>query len=246
MRTEIKICGLSKREEIDAVMEAGGDLVGFVLFEKSPRNVSLGHAAALAGRTCGKLGVVPLTVNASDELVARIAEDLRPDLIQLHGSESVERVREIRSRWNLRVMKAIGVAGPKDLEAARAYAPFVERLLLDAKPPKDATRPGGNGAPFDWSLLDGFDPGVPWMLSGGLTPETVTEALSRTAASGIDVSSGVESAPGVKDLGRIRSFIGAVRDADRHGRPLAAAALARSLRVREPANPTTASGSRAA
>ncbi|MYZ50212.1 phosphoribosylanthranilate isomerase [Propylenella binzhouense] len=215
MVSEIKICGLSTRETLDAAVASGATMVGFVFFDRSPRAVTLGEAAALAGRTCGKAGIVALTVDSPDDVLARIAEDLRPDLVQLHGKETPERAAEIRSRFAVRVMKAVGVAGAEDLAGARAYEGAVDALLLDAKPPKDADRPGGNGAAFDWRILDGFAPAVPWLLSGGLSPANVADALAASRPTGIDVSSGVESAPGVKDPRLIRAFIDAVRAAGR-------------------------------
>ncbi|MGQ7791012.1 phosphoribosylanthranilate isomerase [Faunimonas sp. B44] len=214
MVSEIKICGISTREALDAAIGAGATMVGFVFFDRSPRAVTLGHAAALAGRTCGKVGVVALTVDSPDDVLAKIAEDLRPDFIQLHGAETPERAEEIRRRHAVRVMKAIGVEGPDDLERARAYAGSVDALLLDAKPPKGADRPGGNAIAFDWRLIAGFDPGVPWMLSGGLSATNVAEALHVSRTRAVDVSSGVERAPGVKDPRLIREFVNAVHAGD--------------------------------
>ncbi|WP_051630385.1 phosphoribosylanthranilate isomerase [Afifella pfennigii] len=215
MATEVKICGLSRREDIDACLAAGADLVGFVFFDKSPRALALDVAAALAAPVRGRLGVVALTVNATDDVVAAIAADLAPDFLQLHGSESPERVAEIAAKFGLRTIKALPVGGAEDLRAAASYAKVADRLLLDARPPRQATRPGGNGEPFDWELLAGFEPGLPWFLSGGLSPDNVGEALRRTGAPGLDVSSGVESAPGVKDAGRIAAFLAAARAADK-------------------------------
>ncbi len=214
MVSEIKICGISTREALDAAIGAGATMVGFVFFDRSPRAVTLGHAAALAGRTCGKVGVVALTVDSPDDVLAKIAEDLRPDFIQLHGAETPERAEEVRRRFAVRVMKAIGVEGPEDLERARAYAGAVDALLLDAKPPKGADRPGGNAIAFDWRLIAGFEPGIPWMLSGGLSAANVAEALAVSRARAVDVSSGVERAPGVKDPRLIREFVNAVHAGD--------------------------------
>lgn len=212
MPTEVKICGLSGEEGVDAALEAGADFVGFMLFPPSPRNVSLERAAILAQRACGKAKIVAITVDADDALIGAITERLRPDLIQLHGKETPERVRAIRSASGTSVMKVFGVATRDDLSTYADYS--TDRLLLDAKPPKDATRPGGHGVAFDWSILAGFAPSMPWFLSGGLDPKNVSAALRATHAPGVDVSSGVESAPGKKDPEQIRAFVRAVRDYD--------------------------------
>lgn len=213
MPTEVKICGLSGEGGVDAALEAGADFLGFMLFPASPRNVSLGRAAVLAGRARGRAKIVAVTVDADDALITAIAADLRPDLIQLHGKETPGRVSAIRATTGLSTMKVFGVATRADLAAHAGYA--TDRFLLDAKPPKDATRPGGHGVAFDWTVLAGFFPSVPWFLSGGLYPENVADALAATRAPGVDVSSGVESAPGKKDPLRIHAFIRAVRDYDR-------------------------------
>jgi phosphoribosylanthranilate isomerase len=213
MPTEVKICGLSDEESVDAALAAGADFVGFLLFPPSPRNVSLERAAALAGRARGKAGIVVVTVDGDDSLFRAVAESLRADLLQLHGKESPARVKSIGAMTGMPVMKAIGVSARSDLGAVSDYT--VDRLLLDAKPPRDATRPGGHGVAFDWGVLDEFAPGRPWFLSGGLEPKNVTEALQATRPPAVDVSSGVESAPGRKDPARILAFIEAVRAFDR-------------------------------
>jgi phosphoribosylanthranilate isomerase len=213
MPTEIKICGLSEEESVDAALEAGADFIGLMLFPPSPRNVSLERAAALAARARGRAKIVAITVDADEALVGAIAERLRPDLIQLHGRETPERASAIRASSGIPVMKVFGVAAESDLSPCADYS--TDRLLLDAKPPKDATRPGGHGVAFDWSILAGFAPAVPWFLSGGLDPRNVAAALRATHAPGVDVSSGVESAPGRKDTARISAFVRAVRDFDR-------------------------------
>lgn len=213
MPTEVKICGLSVEEGVDAALEAGADFVGFVLFPPSPRNVSLERAAALAARARGRAKIVALTVDGDDSLFRSIAEALRPDLLQLHGKEAPERVDVIRALTGIPVMKAIGVASRDDLALIQSYQS--DRFLLDAKPPRDATRPGGHGVAFDWAALEKFSSPKPWLLSGGLYPENVAVALQATSAPGVDVSSGVESAPGRKDPARINAFIRAVRDHDR-------------------------------
>jgi phosphoribosylanthranilate isomerase len=213
MPTEVKICGLSSEEGVDAALEAGADFVGFNLFPPSPRYVSLERAAALAARARGKAQIVAITVDGDDSLLRAIASTLQPDFLQLHGQETPERVSAIRAITGVPVMKAIGVAAKSDLAAISGYT--IDRLLLDAKPPRDATRPGGHGAVFDWSVLQGFVAAKPWFLSGGLEPKNVAEALQATQAPGVDVSSGVESAPGQKDPARIHAFVEAVRAFDR-------------------------------
>ena len=212
MPTEVKICGLSAEESVDAALEAGAEFVGLMLFPASPRNVSVERAAVLAERAQGRAKIVAVTVDADDALIGAIAERLRPDLIQLHGRETPERASAIRAASGISVMKVFGVAAQGDLSAYADYS--TDRLLLDAKPPKDATRPGGHGVAFDWSILAGFAPSVPWFLSGGLDPKNVAAALRATHAPGVDVSSGVEIAPGHKDPEKIRAFVRAVRDYD--------------------------------
>jgi phosphoribosylanthranilate isomerase len=213
MPTEVKICGLSDEEGVDAALEAGAEFLGLNFFPPSPRYVSLERAAALAKRARGKAAIVAVTVDADDGLISAIAADLRPDLIQLHGKETPGRESHIRSTTGLRTMKVFGVATRADFASYADYA--TDRFLLDAKAPKDATRPGGLGIAFDWTILADFSPSVPWFLSGGLDPNNVAAALAGTHAPGVDVSSGVESAPGQKDPARIHAFIRAVRDHDR-------------------------------
>ncbi len=208
----IKICGITTMAAMDAALDAGADMVGVVFFPKSPRNVSLATGCTLAGRTCGRAGVVALTVDPDDEFLAAIAANLKPDMVQLHGHETPERVADIRARFKLRVMKAVGVAEAADLAAIPAYAAVSDMLLVDAKPPKTAEAlPGGNGLTFDWRLVAGLDPGRPVMLSGGLHAGNVADAIRLTRLSGVDVSSGVESRPGVKDPDKIRAFVAAAR-----------------------------------
>ncbi|WP_201838179.1 phosphoribosylanthranilate isomerase [Microvirga zambiensis] len=210
----IKICGLSTPETLDVALGAGADLVGFVRFPKSPRHVSLdlGHKLSLQAR--GRAQRVVLLVNPGDEDIAQAIEAINPDLIQLHGSETPERVAEIRSMVKRPVMKAFGVAEPSDLKALTPYASRVDRFLLDAKPPRTANAlPGGNGLAFDWRLLNGLDPKLSFMLSGGLTPDNVAEAIRLTKPEAVDVSTGVESGPGLKDPARIEAFIRAARTA---------------------------------
>lgn len=212
MPTEIKICGLSDPESVDAALEAGADYLGFNFFAKSPRHVAPELAGALAERARGKAAIVAVTVDLPDHMLAAIIDTLRPDFVQFHGAETPERVAAIRSRFGTAAIKAIGVAGPDDLAALARYDS--DLFLLDAKPPRDATRPGGLGVTFDWSLLARFKCGTPWFLSGGLTPGNVADALHAVRPGAVDVSSGVESAPGKKNPALIEAFVAAVRAAD--------------------------------
>ena len=214
MPLSVKICGLKTPDALDVALDAGADLVGFVFFEPSPRNLGLEAARTLGARVKGRAGKVALTVNASDAMLADIVAALKPDMLQLHGTETPERVVVVRTRFGLPVMKALPIAVRADLSPIRLYANVAERLIFDARPPREATRPGGLGTPFDWTLLKGVDPGVPFMLSGGLDAENVAEALSITRAPGVDVSSGVERAPGEKDIDKIREFVRAARAAE--------------------------------
>jgi phosphoribosylanthranilate isomerase len=209
----VKICGLSTEASVDAAIEAGTDMVGFVFFPRSPRNISPAAAAELAARARGRAGIVALTVDAEDQALAGIVAALRPDLLQLHGRESPERILHLRALFGVPLMKAIGVAGPSDLAATQPYA-GVDRFLLDAKPPADAVLPGGNGRSFDWTMLEGFTAGAPIMLSGGLDPDNVGEAIRVAKPDGVDVSSGVERAAGLKDEAKIAAFIRAARAAE--------------------------------
>ena len=203
----IKICGLSTLDTLDAALDAGADMAGFVFFPPSPRHLSLDLARELGARVEGRALKVALSVDADDATLAASIGALGPDMLQLHGKETPERVAEIRRRFGLPVMKALGVSEAADLAAIDRYAGAVDRVLLDAKPPKGATRPGGNAKAFDWRSLAGAAIATPWMLSGGLDPDNVNDAIAITGATAIDVSSGVESAPGVKDRGLIADFI---------------------------------------
>ncbi len=209
----VKICGLSTEETLDAALGAGADMVGFNFFAKSPRFVTPARAAELAERVAGRAEIVAVTVDMDDAGLAEIVEAVSPDGLQLHGAETPDRVAEVRRRFGRQVIKALPIAATDDLARAEAHAAVADRLLLDAKPPKDATRPGGLGVPFDWSLLAGFDPDIPWLLSGGLRPGNVAQAVALTGAPGVDVSSGVESAPGRKEVDLIRAFIANARGA---------------------------------
>lgn len=209
----VKICGLRTPETVDTALDAGADMVGFVFFARSPRHVVVPEAATLAERARGRAEIAVLTVDADDAALDAIVTGLRPDWLQLHGHETPERVAVIRKHFGVRVMKALPVATRGDLAAASDYAGVADRLLFDARPPRDATRPGGLGKSFDWHLLEELDPGIPFMLSGGLNADNVAEALRITRAPGVDVSSGVERAPGEKDPEKIRAFIRAARSA---------------------------------
>jgi phosphoribosylanthranilate isomerase len=206
----VKICGLSTPQTLDATIAAGADLAGFVFFAKSPRHIDLDTARALSEQAAGRIQKVALTVDADDAALAEIVAALRPDMLQLHGHESPERVGAVKARFGLPAIKAIGVASAADVAAARSYDGVADWLLFDAKPAPDATVPGGAGVVFDWDLLRNIT-AAKWMLSGGLDPENVAAALRQTQAPAVDVSSGVESARGVKDAGKIAAFVAAVR-----------------------------------
>ena len=215
MSVLIKICGLKTPEALDVALAAGADLVGFVFFPASPRHVDLEMARALGERVRGRAQKVALSVDASDDELAASIEALKPDLLQLHGKETPDRVVMVRKRFGLPVMKALPIAKRADLSPIRLYDKVVDHLIFDARAAGEATRPGGLGKSFDWRLLDHLATDVPFMLSGGLHVGNVAEALRITAAPGVDVSSGVERAPGEKDPDKIRAFIAAARDAAR-------------------------------
>lgn len=206
-RTRVKICGLSTPESVAAAVEGGAAYVGFVFFGKSPRNVGIQQARDLAVDVPPGVAKVALVVDADDAFLDDISARVPLDMFQLHGSETPERVAEVRARTGLPVMKAIGIADADDLAKIDLYAGVADQLLIDAKPPRNADVPGGNGLSFDWRLIANRRWTLPWMLAGGLTPGNVGEALALTGARQVDVSSGVESAPGVKDAGLIRAFI---------------------------------------
>lgn len=209
----VKICGLSTAKTLEAALSAGADVVGFVFFAKSPRHVGFEAARALGAQARGRARIAALSVDADDDALARIVEAVAPDILQLHGRESAARVSEVGQRFACATMKAVGVAAPHDLAAAGRYDGVADFLLIDAKPPKGAALPGGNGLPFDWRLAANFSPRAKWLLSGGLDPHNVAAAIAATGASGVDVSSGVESAPGTKDEAKIAAFVAAARDA---------------------------------
>jgi phosphoribosylanthranilate isomerase len=210
----VKICGLSTPEALDAALDAGADMIGLVRFPKSPRHVGLEEGRALSTRAKGKALRVALVVDADDAELEAVVAALDPDLIQLHGAETPERVATIRARFGRPVMKAVGIAEAADLDAIERYRAVADRVLLDAKPPQRAEAlPGGNGLAFDWRLVAGLDPDKPFMLSGGLSPETVAAAIELTGMRAVDVSSGVETRPGQKSPDRIAAFVKAARAA---------------------------------
>lgn len=210
---DIKICGLSTPETVTAALTGGATHVGFIFFPKSPRNVSPDQAGALRAAAHGRAQVVAVTVDADDAALDAIVSSVRPDVLQLHGAETPERVSAVKARYRLPVMKAQSISTTDDLSRARSFAAVADRLLFDAKPPKGAELPGGNGITFDWSLLAALDGSLPYMLSGGLNASNVGDALARVDPSGLDISSGVERAPGIKDVSLIEAFFAAIRSA---------------------------------
>ena len=202
----IKICGVKNEAILDAAIDAGADMVGFMHFPRSPRHLELDPIGELISLARGRVETCVVLVNPDNTLVAQVAA-LGPDWIQLHGPETPHRVEAIRDEAGIAILKACSIGGPDDVAAVASFAECADRLLLDTKAPKDATRPGGTGQTFDWSLLKALDPTIAFMLSGGLTPDTVAEAVAQVKPFGIDVSSGVEKAPGVKDKRLIAAFI---------------------------------------
>lgn len=217
MPTEVKICGLRTPAALDAALDAGADYVGLVLFPKSPRNVSIADASRLSAHArerAPRVRVVVLTVDADDALIGEAVAAIRPDILQLHGHETPARCRELKRRTGCEIMKVIGVATRDDVATASAYLDVADRIMFDAKPPPGLTGalPGGNAISFDWRMLEGW--GDRWfMLAGGLNPDNVAGAIRLTRAPAVDVSSGVECAPGEKDPDRIRAFIAAAKAA---------------------------------
>ncbi len=207
MPARVKVCGLSTPQSVAAAVEAGAAYVGFVFFDKSPRNVDPDTARALALDVPAGVAKVALTVNADNAFLDRLTGEVPLDILQLHGSETPGRVAEVKARYGLPVMKAVGVSTAGDVERIADFEGVADQVLVDAKPPKGADRPGGNAASFDWSLIAGRRWAGPWMLAGGLTPENAAEAIRATGARQLDVSSGVESVAGVKDEGLIRAFL---------------------------------------
>jgi phosphoribosylanthranilate isomerase len=210
---DIKICGLRTEEALAAAIAGGASHVGFIFFPKSPRNIDPAEAGRLRRLASGRAKAVAVTVDTDDVTLDAIVEAMTPDVLQLHGSESPARLTELKARYGLPVMKALSIREKADLDRVADYAGVADRLLFDAKPPKGAELPGGNGMAFDWRLLEGVDPALPYMLSGGLNAANIAEALAIARPSGIDISSGVESAPGVKDARLIEAFFRAVAGA---------------------------------
>ena len=214
MSCTVKICGLKSTDGIDAALAAGADMVGFVFFRPSPRSLSVKFAAELAARVPDNVIRVALSVDADDKLLESIIKQVGVDMMQFHGKESPERITEVRRRFDIPIIKALAISGPKDVADSQNYVPAADQLMFDAKPPKHATRPGGNAKAFDWTLIANKDWGLPWILAGGLTPENVAEAIVLSGAQSVDVSSGVEDANGNKDAQKIFAFIDAVKSAD--------------------------------
>lgn len=211
---DIKICGLSTAPTVAAALDGGATHLGFIFFPKSPRNVTPGQARDLGFAAAGRAMTVAVTVDAEDGFLDSIVDTMKPGMLQLHGKETPQRVAELKARYGLPVMKAFSVREAADLAALAPYRGIADRFLLDAKPPAGADLPGGNGVSFDWSLLAGLDADVDYMLSGGIGSRNVAEAILATSAAGIDASSGVESAPGVKDEGKIDEFLRLARQAE--------------------------------
>ena len=213
--TQVKICGLSTPESVAAAIDGGADYLGFVFYPRSPRNVTPEQAALLAAPVPLSVQTVALTVDASDALLQTIIDTMGPAILQLHGHETPERVADIRQRFGVPVMKVLSVAGPEDVAAAHAYEDIAELLMFDARPPKDMANalPGGNALRFDWTLLASTSWKKPWLLAGGLTPDNVAEAIRISGAPGVDVSSGVEDAPGHKSVALIQAFLKAAKTA---------------------------------
>lgn len=212
--TLVKICGLTEEDGLDAAIEAGADMVGFVFYPKSPRAVTPEQVAELLDGlppdVFDDLRIVGLFVDPTDAELEQVFRILRLDIIQFHGSETPERIESVRFDFAVEAIKAVGVSSAEDLKAAEAYLNVADYLLFDAKPPKDSDRPGGHGVAFDWTLMQQWKHDIPWLLAGGLTPETVDEAIRLSGAPGVDVSSGVESKPGAKDPEKIAAFFKAV------------------------------------
>ncbi len=211
MPTVVKICGLTRETDVDAAVQAGANMVGFVFFPPSPRSIDTARAASLAARVPEGVVKVALSVDADDALLREISDNVGVDMMQLHGKETPKRAQDIRAMFGVPVMKAVAIAGAEDVARARTFEPAVDRLMFDAKPPADATRPGGNALAFDWQLIAGENWSKPWVLAGGLTAENVAEAVRVSGAAAVDVSTGVEDAPGIKNAEKIRRFIAAAR-----------------------------------
>lgn len=215
MSIAVKICGLTDQDSVDAAVEGGADYIGFVFFDKSPRNISPAAAAVLCDGVPEDVSKVGLFVDPDDDQLERVLSHVRLDMLQLHGNELPERIDAIRLAYGVPVMKVVGVADLKDISLADQYVDHADMLLFDAKPPPQADRPGGNAQTFPWDLMHDYSGSLPWLLAGGLTPTNVTEAIETAGAPGVDVSSGVESAPGRKDPALIKAFLKAAEVAGR-------------------------------
>ena len=213
MVTTAKICGITTPEALEAAISGGADYIGLVFYAKSPRHLEIPQAKRLAELARGRAKIVALTVDADDDTLQEIVDDEGPDILQQHGKESPERVAAIKKQFGREVIKAIAVATAGDAERARSYAGAADLILFDAKAPPGSLLPGGNGRTFDWHALDGVSEALPFMLSGGLGPDNVADAIALTKPVSVDVSSGVESAPGIKDPDQIRRFLLAVKTA---------------------------------
>ncbi len=213
MSLDIKICGLKTDEAVAAALDGGASHLGFIFFTKSPRNIDPIEAGRLRNAAVGRAKAVAVTVDADDATLDAIVAAMNPDMLQLHGHETVARVKEVKARYGLPVVKAFALREPHDLDQIKPYVGVADRLLFDAKPPKGSELPGGNGISFDWRMLSALDASIDYMLSGGLNAGNINEALQAILPRGIDVSSGVESAPGVKDVNLILEFFRAVRAA---------------------------------
>jgi phosphoribosylanthranilate isomerase len=211
MSLDIKICGLKTDDAVAAALDGGASHIGFIFFPKSPRNIDPALAGRLRRAAEGRAKAVAVTVDANDAALDAIVAAVNPDMLQLHGKESVQQVQEVKARYGLPVMKAFSLRERSDLNQITPYVGVADRFLFDAKPPKGSELPGGNGVSFDWQVLSELDASIDYMLSGGLNAGNISEALAATLPSGIDISSGVESAPGVKDVSLIREFFRAVR-----------------------------------
>ncbi len=213
MSFSIKICGLKTLEAVERAVDLGASHIGFIFFPKSPRNIEPSDAGALADAVRGRAKTVAVTVNADNDELDEIINLMNPDILQLHGSENADRVLNVKAIYGLPVMKALSISTSDDLKKIAAYEGIVDRFLFDAKAPKGSELPGGNGVSFDWRILDALDENIDYMLSGGLNKDNVADAIRLTRCTGIDVSSGVESAPGVKDIAKIEAFFEAAHKA---------------------------------
>lgn len=213
MTPDVKICGLKTADAVETALRCGASHLGFIFFEKSPRNIAPAIAGELAAAAAGRAQTVAVTVNAGDQELALIVGAMRPDMLQLHGNETPDRVAELKRQFGLPVMKAFAVREAADIAAANSYRDIADQFLFDAKPPRGSELPGGNGVSFDWQLLRMLDPDMNYMLSGGLNATNIGEALSQAQPPAIDISSGVETAPGIKDVTLIEQFFRAVEKA---------------------------------